>query len=112
MGRTVVKEGPVIENVTPAKPDIWELNEDLDEGEIEQIDWAVEGADVTVERTVYNLFGDLLRQDTFVSHYIPWQNIFQYGPGTELPEPEPTPELTPESTAPAPTPAPTSQPGG
>ncbi|MFN2187334.1 MAG: VanW family protein [Candidatus Promineifilaceae bacterium] len=112
MGRTVVKEGPVIENVTPAKPDIWELNEDLDEGEIEQIDWAVEGADVTVERTVYNLFGDLLRQDTFVSHYIPWQNIFQYGPGTELPEPEPTPELTPESTAPAPTPTPTSQPGG
>jgi hypothetical protein len=91
MGRTVVKEGPVIENITPAKPDLWELNEELLEGEIEQVDWAVDGADVAVERAVYNVYGDLIRLDTFVSHYIPWQNIYQYGPGTVLPEPTPTP---------------------
>jgi vancomycin resistance protein YoaR len=101
MGRTVVKEGPFIENVTPAKPDIWELDEELALGDIEQVDWAVDGADVTVERTVYNLYGDLLRLDTFVSHYIPWQNIFQYGPGTNLPEPEPTPSPSPEAGTPA-----------
>jgi vancomycin resistance protein YoaR len=86
MGREVVKEGPEISNVVPPKPDVWELNEELDTGEIEQVDWAVEGADVTVGRIVYNANGDLLRQDTFVSNYVPWQNIYQYGPGTELPE--------------------------
>lgn len=102
MGRTIVKEGPVIENITPAKADIWELNEDLELGEVEQVDWAVEGADVTVARTVYNLYGDLLRQDSFVSHYVPWQNIYQYGPGTILPTPEPTASPTPDAGTPTP----------
>lgn len=83
LGRVVEKSGPEIANVVPAKPDIWELNEELEPGEIEQVDWAVEGADVSVERNVFNAVGDLLRQDIFVSNYVPWQNIFQYGPGTE-----------------------------
>jgi vancomycin resistance protein YoaR len=103
MGRTVEKSGPVIENVRPAKPDVWEFNPELDEGEIEQVDWAAEGADVTVERSVFNRDGELILQDAFVSNYIPWQNIYQYGPGVEpppppTPTPEPTPEGTPEST--------------
>ncbi|MDX1612873.1 MAG: VanW family protein [Candidatus Promineifilaceae bacterium] len=86
MGRTVTKSEPLIENVRPPKPDIWELDEELEPGEVEQVDWAVEGADVTVIREVFNRDGDLLRQDTFVSNYVPWQNIYNYGPGTELPE--------------------------
>jgi hypothetical protein len=53
---------------------------------------------------VYNATGDLIRQDIFASNYVPWQNIYQYGPGTEgipgVSEPEP-----PESTTPEPTPA-------
>ncbi|HUS94507.1 MAG TPA: VanW family protein [Patescibacteria group bacterium] len=88
LGRTVVKDGPSIANVVPAKPDIWELNEDLEAGEIEQVDWAVEGADVTIGRSVFNTGGDLIRQDSFISNYVPWQNIYQYGPGTILPTPE------------------------
>lgn len=83
MGRTVVKEGPVIENIVPAKPDIWEFNDELEEGEIEQVDWAVDGADVTVEREVFNADGVLIRQDTFKSYYVPWQNIYQYGPNAQ-----------------------------
>ncbi len=90
MGRVILKEGPIIENTVPAKPDIWELNEELEQGEIEQVDWAVEGSDVTVGRKVYNANGDLIREDSFTSHYIPWQNIFQYGPGTEI-EPDSAP---------------------
>jgi vancomycin resistance protein YoaR len=93
LGRRIEKSEPVIANVVPPKPDIWELNEDLELGEIEQVDWAVEGADVTVERNVFNASGDLIRQDIFVSNYVPWQNIYQYGPGTEgvpgVSEPEP-----------------------
>ena len=85
LGRTVIKDGPYIENVVPPKPDIWEYNEELEPGEIEQIDWAVEGSDVTVGREVLNSNGELIRQDTFVSHYIPWQNIYQYGDGAPVP---------------------------
>jgi vancomycin resistance protein YoaR len=102
LGRRIEKSGPVITNTVPAKPDIWELNEDLEPGEIEQVDWAVEGADVTVERFVYNATGDLIRQDIFASNYVPWQNIYQYGPGTEgipgVSEPEPPESTTPEPT--------------
>lgn len=85
MGRTVEKEGPLFDNVRPPKPDIWEFNDKLAEGEIKQMDWAVEGADVTVYRTVYNQSGEIILEDTFVSNYIPWQNIYEYGPGVTLP---------------------------
>jgi vancomycin resistance protein YoaR len=83
LGRQIEKSEPAIANVVPAKPDIWEFNDELEPGEIEQVDWAVEGADVSVERNVFNASGELIRQDIFVSNYVPWQNIFQYGPGTE-----------------------------
>jgi vancomycin resistance protein YoaR len=85
LGRTITKDGPYIENVLPPKPDIWEFSDEVEAGEIEQIDWAVEGSDVTVGREVLNSNGELIRQDTFVSHYIPWQNIYQYGEGATIP---------------------------
>ncbi len=94
LGRQVIKDGPIIENQVPPNPDIWEYNEDLPPGEIEQVDWAVEGAKVTVGRTVLNASGDLLRQDSFVSNYIPWQNVYEYGPGVNVPQAaEETPEV-------------------
>ena len=83
LGRLVEKSEPVIANIIPAKPDIWELNEELEAGEIDQVDWAVEGADVSVERNVFNASGELIRQDIFISNYVPWQNIYQFGPDTE-----------------------------
>ncbi len=85
LGRTVTKDGPYIENVLPPKPDIWEYSEEVEPGQITQVDWAVEGSDVTVGREVRNSNGELIRQDTFVSHYIPWQNIYQYGDGAAIP---------------------------
>jgi vancomycin resistance protein YoaR len=97
LGRTVVKEGPEVRNVVPAKPDIWELDEELDSGTIEQVDWAVEGADVSVGRQVFNASGELIRQDLFESQYIPWQNIYNYGPGTELPVDEDEGDTEPEA---------------
>src|SRR5690606_11735046 len=75
----------------PPNPDVWEFNPELEEGEIIQVDWAVEGADVTVFRRVYDSNGNLMYgNEAFVSHYIPWQNVYQYGPGVEPPE-VPTP---------------------
>ena len=96
MGRTVTKEGPQVANVIPVKPDIWEFNPDLKEGEIEQVDWAVEGSDVTVRRIVTNFAGDVLIDENFFSRYIPWQNIYQYGPGVTPPSPRPAPAPEPE----------------
>ena len=85
-GRRVEKDAPIFENVRPPNPDVWEFNPELEEGEIVQVDWAVEGADVTVGRRVYDGNGNLMYgNETFVSHYIPWQNVYQYGPGVEPP---------------------------
>ena len=83
-GRRVEKEGPYFENVVPPTEDVWEYNEDLEEGEVKQIDWAAEGADVTVIRRVYDRNGELMYGDeAFRSHYIPWHNTYQYGPGVD-----------------------------
>jgi len=40
--------------------------------------------------------GQVLWEDVIKTHYLPWQAVFQYGPGTTLPEganatPTPTP---------------------
>ncbi len=63
-------------------------NPDLPEGKIKQVDWAAQGADVTVNRTVYRN-EEIHFSDTFFTHYRAWQAVFEYGPGTEIPTPEP-----------------------
>lgn len=83
MDRSIVKSTPFIENETPANPDIYEFNPEIPEGTVEQVDWAVGGSRVTITREVYNYNGDLILEDVFVSNYIPWQNVYQYGPNTE-----------------------------
>jgi hypothetical protein len=50
----------------------------------------VAGADVTVTRTVTRA-GAVIHDDVFETHYLPWQAKYQYGPGTDVPTPEPTP---------------------
>jgi hypothetical protein len=60
-------------------------NEELSEGTIKQVDWAAEGADVSVNRTVLRN-GETLFSDTFFTHYRPWQAVYEYGPGTEIPD--------------------------
>ncbi|OJX40724.1 MAG: hypothetical protein BGO78_07005 [Chloroflexi bacterium 44-23] len=85
-GRSVnwTTTGPV-NLVEPPEPKYKE-NPDLPEGKIKQVDWAAQGADVTVNRTV-NRNGEVLFSDQFFTHYQPWQAVFEYGPGTEIPKP-------------------------
>lgn len=85
IGRTVERD-VVIQNETPPKPDVYELNPSLAAGEYKQVDWAVSGADVIVHRVVYNRWGELRDEDYFISHYIPWANVYEYGPGSFVPE--------------------------
>ena len=86
-GRTVEwnTTGPV--NRVPPPDPVYRENPDLAKGEIRQVDWAAEGADVTVDRTVYKN-GAVYFKDTFFTHYEAWANVYEYGPGTELPPPE------------------------
>ncbi len=92
MNRQVVKEGPFISNTVPHGPTKYEESADLAPGQRRQVDYAVDGADVTVRRIVYQ-DGAVLRTDDFFSHYLPWQAVIQVAPG-QLPgsqQPAPPP---------------------
>lgn len=84
-GRQVQVSGPQISNKVEAPEPLYKENPDLDEGEIEQVDFEVDGMDVLVTRTV-SLEGEVLHRDTIKTHYLPWRAIYEFGPGTELPE--------------------------
>lgn len=70
--------------VDPPEPR-YEENPDLARGQIKQVDWEAEGADITVTRVVYKN-GSVLFEDSFSTHYEPWQAVYQYGPGTKIPK--------------------------
>jgi vancomycin resistance protein YoaR len=90
-GRRVEVSNTGATNVVPAPDPVYRENSDLSSGTIKQVDWAAEGADVTVSRTVYR--GDAIYfQDQIYTHYQPWADVYEYGPGTELPDKEPKPE--------------------
>jgi len=89
-GRTVSSTSTGLVNIVPAPPPVYTENPDLPQGKIVQTDWAVAGADVTVKRTVTR-DGSVYFQDQFVTHYEPWSDKFDYGPGTDVPTPGPTP---------------------
>jgi vancomycin resistance protein YoaR len=86
-GRTVdwTTTGPI--NRTPPPDPQYIENPDLAEGEINQVDWEAEGADVNVTRTVYR-DGAVYFQDYFNTHYQPWRAVYEYGPGTDIPDEE------------------------
>jgi vancomycin resistance protein YoaR len=86
MGRRVVKEEPVWSNIVPAPgpdEDRWVFDPKVPAGTVQQIDWTVEGADISVHRLVYNANDELILDNTFNSHYVPNPNVFHYGPGVE-----------------------------
>jgi vancomycin resistance protein YoaR len=89
-GRTVEWDTSGLKNVVEPPDPLYEENPDLSKDEIKQVDWAVAGADVTVTRQVIR-GSDIIWDDTFNTHYLPWQAKYQYGPGTEVPTPEPSP---------------------
>jgi vancomycin resistance protein YoaR len=84
-GRTVdwTTTGPT--NVVSAPPPVYEVNEELKKNQMKQVDWAANGADVTVTRTVWK-DGAVWFQDQFTTHYEPWQAICQFGPESRNPE--------------------------
>jgi vancomycin resistance protein YoaR len=84
-GRTVTYDTTGITDVVQAPPPTYEENPELRKNEMKQVDWAANGADVTVTRTVMK-DGVLYFQDQFTTHYQPWQAICQYGPDSKNPQ--------------------------
>jgi len=81
-GRTVewLTSGPT--NIQEPEKPLYKENPELTAGEIEQVEWEADGADVRVDRSVF-IGGDLLFEDTFTTQYEPWRAVYEYGPGTE-----------------------------
>ena len=85
-GRTVDWETTGPTNVIPASEPLYRENPELEKGEIDQVDYAADGAEIYVTRTVYK--NDRVHfSDSFYTKFQPWRAIFEYGPGTEdIPE--------------------------
>lgn len=82
--RTVEMAPPEVTNIRPAPAPLYQEDATLPKGVIKPVDWAKEGKDVLVKRIVRTEDGKE-RVDKFVSRYRPWQAVFLYGPGTQLP---------------------------
>ena len=72
---------PIIKNLVPPKPTRFEANSAVLPGQSLQVDFAAEGADVTIYRKVYDAQGNLAIEDYVYTHYLPWGAIFQVAPG-------------------------------
>jgi len=81
-GRSVTWDTTGPSNVVPAPSPLFEENPELKDGEIKQVDYSAQGADVTVTRTVWK-DGQVYFTDVVPTHYEPWQAVCEYGPGTE-----------------------------
>ena len=75
--------GPQDRDPPPAP--LFQENPDLRKNEIEQVDWAAEGANIAVTRIVRR-GGVIIHNDVFKTQYQPWQAVCEYGPGTEKPQ--------------------------
>jgi vancomycin resistance protein YoaR len=84
-GRSVTYDTTGPTNIVSAPEPSFEENPELGKNEMKQVDWAANGADVSVNRTVWKN-GAVYFQDTVNTHYEPWQAICQYGPDSKNPE--------------------------
>ncbi len=78
--RTVI-EPPIIRDIVEAPPQTYVENRNLAAGQVRQVDYAADGADVWVYRNVYDMAGSLVKRDQAYTHYSPWQAVFEVAPG-------------------------------
>ena len=77
-GRQVAIGNPVITSQTPAPPPVYQDDPTLPKGQVKQVDFAADGANVYFTRTVKK-DGKVVIADKFVSNYKPWQAIYMRG---------------------------------
>jgi len=84
-GRSVTWDTTGPTNVISAPSPLFEENPELKKNQMKQVDYAANGADVTVTRTVWK-DGVIYFQDQVTTHYQPWQAVCQYGPDSKDPK--------------------------
>lgn len=77
-GREVKMTEPEVTNKVPHPPTKYIDDPTLPRGTIKQIDFAVDGEDVTLYREIYQN-GQLVLREKFFSHYDPWRAIYLRG---------------------------------
>jgi hypothetical protein len=77
-GREVKMTDPVVTNVVAHPPTKYIDDPTLARGTTKQIDFAVDGEDVTLYREIYQN-GQLVGSQKFFSHYAPWQAVYLRG---------------------------------
>jgi vancomycin resistance protein YoaR len=76
--REVKLVGPDVTNVKPHPPAIYNDDPTLPKGTVKQVDFGVDGEDVTLYREIY-VDGQLIKRERFFSRYAPWQAVFMRG---------------------------------
>lgn len=77
-GREVKMTDPVVSNIVPHPPTKYIDDATLPRGTTKQIDFAVDGEDVTLYREIYQ-DGQLVSKQKFFSHYDAWQAVYLRG---------------------------------
>jgi vancomycin resistance protein YoaR len=90
--RQVTVSDPKISDVIEPPAPLYERDESLAAGSQKQVDWAKQGMNVVVERTIVQ--DGTTRTDTLNSKYQPWRAVYLVGPGVEIPA-TPTPAAPP-----------------
>ena len=78
-GRRVTIEGPIVENPVKAPDPVYEEDPFLAPGQRIQVEWAHDGADVTVYRIIEEN-GRVVARERFFSRYRPWPARYRVGP--------------------------------
>lgn len=80
-GRVVSKDGPTLSNVVAHGPPKYSESKDVRPGETRQVDYAVDGVDVRVYRSITQNGTAIVSREEFYSHYLPWSSQFLVAPG-------------------------------
>lgn len=79
-GRRVVKEGPQLSDIAPAKQTLYQPNADIPLNQERWVDWPAEGAYVTVTRVLLDANGQETDRQRFNTRYYPWGAVIQVNP--------------------------------
>jgi vancomycin resistance protein YoaR len=84
--RQVLISPSKISSTVPKSADLYEPDPEgkLGEGQIKQVEYAVDGATIAFSRTVTRN-GETVINETITSKYVPWRNVFRFGPNAQLP---------------------------
>lgn len=82
-GRVATITRPVVTNITPALPTVYQDDPTLPLGTLKQTDFSAAGATVTFNYLVTRS-GETIYQKTFISNYRPWAAVYLRGTGPAI----------------------------